>query len=236
MGFAQAINNARGVLASAHASGSGTLALQPGQGARFGTPSPGAPVRVTAVASPGRNELVYGIYLATGRSGDTLTVAPTEGFADVAIPAGATVEARVTAGTIAELQAAILTLGAPPDEVNQDTATIHAGRPVAVHSSGVGVVLATAADNLRAAAGLAVADAAPGAACIVQPGGVLALADWTLATGAPTLAARATYYLAATPGLLTTTPPAVAGQVVQTIGLALSPTQLEIRIDPPILL
>jgi hypothetical protein len=41
----------------------------------------------------------------------------------------------------------------------------------------------------------------------------------------------ATYYLSATPGLVTTTPPVTAGQIVQQIGFATSATSLHVSIQ-----
>jgi hypothetical protein len=105
------LNNAAGSLAVDHLSGAATLALQPGEGARFGTPTADAPVRVTVARRPtlvsGRIEATttQTIYLVTGRTGDTLTgLTATEGTTDRAYYKGDPVAALITAGTIAEIQ------------------------------------------------------------------------------------------------------------------------------------
>jgi hypothetical protein len=119
---------------------------------------------------------------------------------------------------------------------NKDGVTIGLGAAVATHSSGTGVVRASAADSTRPCVGLATVGAAPTVAETVQTSGPLTVADWTAATGSATLT-RGPYYLdPATPGLLTATAPTAAGQVVQGIGYAVSPNILELDIQPPILL
>lgn len=116
-------------------------------------------------------------------------------------------------------------------------ATIPAGGAAAVHGSGVGVILALAADDTRVAVGLARESAAPGFAATIQTHGPLTLADWTVATGAGSLAPKATYFLdPVTPGRLTTTRPTTAGQVLQVLGVAVAPDTLDIDPGTPILL
>lgn len=119
---------------------------------------------------------------------------------------------------------------------NKEGISLSAGMPVAVHSSGVGVVRASAADNQKNAVGLALLGAAPAMAETVQVGGPVTLSDWTAVTGTATLQARAIYYLSTIPGMLTTTPPETPGQVVQQVGMALSATTLGVEIDEAILL
>ncbi len=112
--FSQPLNNASSVLAAAHVQGADTLVLSAGTGARFGTPTADAPVRVTVAA---RSTLVNGqiaptstatIYFATARSGDTLSGLTTvEGTVDRAYAKSDLVAATITAGTIAEVQQAV---------------------------------------------------------------------------------------------------------------------------------
>lgn len=61
-------------------------------------------------------------------------------------------------------------------------------------------------------------------------------AEWDVATGGTGgLTAGSVYYLsAATAGLLTTTPPSATGSFIDRVGLALSTTDLDITIEPPI--
>lgn len=119
---------------------------------------------------------------------------------------------------------------------NRSGSTLSAGAPVSVHFSGVGVVGASAADGSKPAVGLVQGDTAATFAATVQTDGPLTIGDWSAVTGTATLAARATYYLDTTTAGLTTTPPSTGGQVVQRIGVAVSPTTLEIRLDRSILL
>jgi hypothetical protein len=119
---------------------------------------------------------------------------------------------------------------------NKDSVTFAIGNPVAIHTSGVGVVQAEAADNLMNAVGLARLGVGVGASESVQVSGILTLADWTAITGSVSLAARANYYLSPTAGMLTSTAPSTVGQVVQLVGRALSTTDMEIVIGSAVLL
>lgn len=117
---------------------------------------------------------------------------------------------------------------------NKTAGTLPAGTPVAVHSTGAGVI---AADATAAppCVGLLLADTAAGHAGDVQTAGPLTLADWTAATGAASLTARAVYFLAAGGGL-TTAAPATPGQRMQAVGRAVAPDTLDVTVFPPILL
>jgi hypothetical protein len=119
---------------------------------------------------------------------------------------------------------------------NKAVATFVPGQPLAVDSSGTGVVLASAADNNKKAVGLATVGVAVGQAETVQTGGIITLSDWTAVTGAPTLSPVGVYYLSATAGMLTTIAPTTQGQVAQVVGRAVSTTQLELTFSNPILL
>lgn len=120
---------------------------------------------------------------------------------------------------------------------NKDVAVASQGMAVAMHSSGVGVVKASAADNSKHAVGLAAVAIAVGVAGAVLTEGLLSLPDWTAVTGSAALVAKATYFLdPSTPGRLTSTAPSAAGQVVQIVGREVAPDTLEIEIEPPILL
>ncbi len=120
---------------------------------------------------------------------------------------------------------------------NKGGTTILDGMAAAVHTSGVGVVKASAADNSKPAVGLAVLFINPAASGGIQTEGVFELANWTDVIGAASLTAKAIYYLdPATAGMLTATAPTTTGQVVQVVGRAVSTTKLDIEIGDPILL
>ncbi len=65
---------------------------------------------------------------------------------------------------------------------------------------------------------------------------MLTLADWTAATGAAALSPGSSYFLATTPGQITTIAPTTVGQVVTRLGIAVSVQTLALDIQEPILL
>jgi hypothetical protein len=105
------LNNARTTLGADHAIGSGTLTVKTGKGALFGTVFP---IRVTVAQSSTLSSglivdtTTQTIFMVSGRSGDTLTgCTPTEGTSDHVYGRNDPIAALVTAGTIADLHAAI---------------------------------------------------------------------------------------------------------------------------------
>lgn len=148
---------------------------------------------------------------------------------------------KTASGTVEPLPGAGGGGGSTSDDtysaVNKDTVTIPAGGACATDSSGVGVVRASAADGTKPCVGLAQASTANGFAATVQTNGTFTLADWTAVTGAASLAAKATYFLDPTnPGRLTNVAPTTPGQVVQIVGVAVSPSTLDLNPEPPVLL
>jgi len=120
---------------------------------------------------------------------------------------------------------------------NKEGSTIDAGMACAVHSSGTGVVKASAADNTKIAIGLMRATTADTVSGNVQIEGLFTLSDWTSVIGASTLAAKTTYFLdPLTAGKLTATVPTTTGQTVQIVGTAVSTTTLDLDVGVPILL
>ena len=119
---------------------------------------------------------------------------------------------------------------------NKDAGALSAGQIVAVHSSGTGVVKADATTTATSAVGLARTATAPTVSGDIKVAGVFTLADWTAVVGAVSLTAPAFYYLATTPGQLTTAPPSAVGNIVQVVGVAVAPDTLDLRIDDYILL
>ena len=83
--------------------------------------------------------------------------------------------------------------------------------------------------------GLSLEDESAGFAPRAASIGPVTRADWTPVTGAATLSAGAQYYLDdSAPGMLTTTPPAIAGTYVTRVGIAINTTTLDIHIHRPI--
>lgn len=119
--------------------------------------------------------------------------------------------------------------------LNKDAVAFWPGAVVATHGSGSGAVLASAADMGKVAVGVSIDAALVSHNGTIQTGQTLELSDWTAVIGSTTLSPAGLYFLSVTPGLLTLTPPSMTGQIVQQIGRAVSPTVLEISIQPPIL-
>lgn len=117
---------------------------------------------------------------------------------------------------------------------NKDIVTILQGQPVAIHSSGSGVVLASASLNGMSAVGLASKDIAVGASGDIQTDLSITLANWTNIIGSANLASKADYFLSGTAGSLTITAPSVG--FVQRVLREISPVIGEINLSLVILL
>jgi len=145
---------------------------------------------------------------------------------------------EITIQPPAAIEVTVTTVGiqGPPgtdatfNATNKSGSTIYNGMPVAVHSSGIGVVKADATNDQNPAIGIAITTGANNAAIDIQTGGTVEVSDWTAITGTTTLAAKGRYYLDTTAGTLTTTPPASASNILQLVGVAVSDTTLEISI------
>ena len=117
------------------------------------------------------------------------------------------------------------------DAENKSGGTLAAGIAVATHSSGSGTVKAIATGFATMAVGLVAASTANAVSGAVQTTGPFTLGNWTAITGTTELTARGRYYLSATTaGMLTTTAPSTGGQVIQLVGVAISPSTLDL--DP----
>lgn len=135
------------------------------------------------------------------------------------------------------IPSAAMTLPLTYTAQNKDAATAFGGMAVSVHPSGTGFRLACALDETRPCIGLAAQDIAPTFSGPVQTEGLIYRPDWTAATGGVSLTGGALYYLdPTTPGMLTTTVPVLAGEVVQLIGTAVDTQTLDLEIVEPILL
>lgn len=115
---------------------------------------------------------------------------------------------------------------------NKGATTILTGQAVAIHSSGTGIVLASAADNSANCVGIAYEDIPAASTGLVQTDGPFTLADWSDVIGSASLAAGGTYRLAVTAGQLTASGAFTSGQVVQLVGRAVAPQILNITFGP----
>lgn len=133
------------------------------------------------------------------------------------------------------------TLAAASSEVdvvsasNANTSSITLGQPVYVSAAGAVNLASAAAAATRRVLGLvkdtSIASAASG---FIQTDGILSAttSQWDAVCGTTGgLVAGTTYYLSTTAGQLTDVAPSGAGQFVVPVGIALSPTELEISID-----
>jgi hypothetical protein len=101
-----AINNVRQVLATAYTAGSGTLSVP--DGAAWGSPSPSAPVVLTAFAASSPSTPLFN-RLVTGRAGNVLTMGAVTWGTDANLAAGDLVMVTPCAEYFADLKAAVLT-------------------------------------------------------------------------------------------------------------------------------
>jgi len=119
--------------------------------------------------------------------------------------------------------------------VNANVSPIVIGTPVYVSSAGSVDKASAAASGTKKVFGL-VKDAsiAASASGLIQLDGVLVATtgQWDAVAGTTGgLVANTIYYLSATAGLLTATPPAASGNYVAQVGLALSATEFELDTD-----
>lgn len=150
----------------------------------------------------------------------------------------------ITAGQIEQLQAGD-TLDAAVSEVdvvsktNDNAGPIVIGAPVYQKSDGdVDLGRANAQGTVQLLGLVKDVSIAAAGSGLIQTDGVLVATtgQWDAVTGGSGgLTAGSAYYLdAATAGLLTTTAPTSVGQFVVRVGLAISTTEMEISIMPPI--
>lgn len=115
-------------------------------------------------------------------------------------------------------------------EDNVSAATFIKGSAIARGPADVGFMLADNSILVNQAVGLACEFSEAGRGAIVQLSGPFCLFDWTLIAGTQKLAARTTYYLSSTPGMITPILPA-GPAIAQRIGYSLSPNVLNIGLD-----
>jgi hypothetical protein len=108
---------------------------------------------------------------------------------------------------------------------------VYQGAPAYVVSNNT-VNLASAADGTKAKAiGFIVQGASANQATIVQTDGCVDLDDWSSVIGTANLTPGSTYFLSTTAGQMSTTPPTGDGQVVVTLGMAVTTKCFDIEIN-----
>ncbi len=120
---------------------------------------------------------------------------------------------------------------------NTDLPTMPAGAAVTIDALGIGVVLAVANAPNRTAIALSQSQVLTAEEGEMQTAGLLQLSDWTHVAGTQHLIPKARYFLdPVRPGLLTTVPPTLAGQVLQLVGQALLSDTMNLLFNTPIIL
>ena len=116
--------------------------------------------------------------------------------------------------------------------LNANAAAIVIGTPVYVSAAGsVNKASASAVGTSRVLGLVQTSSIAPAASGSIITGGVITAAtgEWDVVAGTTGgLTAGTLYYLSTTAGMITSTAPVGAGQYVMSIGLGLSPTEMEI--------
>jgi len=116
---------------------------------------------------------------------------------------------------------------------NNDAVTITKGMPLYIHSSGnVRRAINTSLAASKVCGLCYDASVVSGGSAIVQVSGQLELAVWTSITGTAALTPDAYYFLDSTSGRLTESPPTTG--FITLVGIALTTTKLDIRINDPI--
>ncbi len=109
--------------------------------------------------------------------------------------------------------------------------TVHAGAPAYIVSNNT-VNLASATGPVKSrTVGLIAQAATANDATIVQTDGSLNIADWTAVVGATTLTPGSVYFLHTADGQMSTTPPTGDGDVVVTLGVAVTTTKFDIEVN-----
>ena len=119
-----------------------------------------------------------------------------------------------------------------PNGVGADAITATAGEAL---NAGDFVYISPTGTVLKADA-TAIAKSARGYVIATVASAALATVFFDESNSAVTgLIAGATYYLSATPGQVTTTPPTITGQIVQELGFATSATNVHVNIQVPVI-
>lgn len=117
---------------------------------------------------------------------------------------------------------------------NRSNVNIKRGQPCAVHSSGIGVSLASCDNIGNRCIGFAYVNINSSYSGIIETDGIIKLDDWTLITGQPTLTPKAMYYLDVISGKINNIVP--NGLFLQSVGIAMDLNNLKVQIEPEILL
>lgn len=178
--------------------------------------------RLLGILVPNAADLIGIVELDNGGTGSDLS------------STGPGVLVQATAGANITVQQYIPSIGFPAQ--NKEAFTINAGQPVKIHSSGSGVVLAQADVYGNRCEGLAAASITAGSTGYIITHGVITISNWSVPTGgSATLTAGTQWFLAAgSAGLIATSPPTGASNIIQYVGRQVTSTSLLIQVARPI--
>jgi hypothetical protein len=166
------------------------------------------------------------VYYLSATTGKMATTKPTGG-ADIIIQLGTAVS---TTKFNIEVQEVV-------EDLSKYTMTASAtnilvrGAPVYVSSSNVAELADASAVATAQVLGLVLVGAFTSQPVVVLSEGSIEQSDWSAVTSGSTLTAGSVYYLSATSGQMTTTPPAGTGDVIVRLGIALTTTKFDIEVN-----
>jgi hypothetical protein len=105
------------------------------------------------------------------------------------------------------------------------------GAPVYVSSSNVAELADASAIATAQVLGLVLVGAFIGQPVVVLSEGSIEQSDWSAVTSGGTLTAGSVYYLSATEGQMTTTPPTGTGDIIVRLGIAVTSTKFDIEVN-----
>jgi hypothetical protein len=166
------------------------------------------------------------VYYLSGTTGKMTTTKPTGG-ADVIIQLGTAVS--VTKFNI-EVQEVVENLSKHTMTASASNILVR-GTPVYVSSSNVAELADASAIATAQVLGLVLVGAFTNQPVVVLSEGSIDQSDWSAVTSGGTLTAGSVYYLSATEGQMTTTPPSGDGDTVVRLGIAITTTKFDIEVN-----
>jgi hypothetical protein len=109
--------------------------------------------------------------------------------------------------------------------------TVHAGAPAYIVSNNTANLASATGPTKSRAVGLVTQAASANDATVVQTDGCVTLSDWTSVIGTASLTPGSVYFLHTTDGQMSTTPPTSDGDVVVTMGVAVTTTKFDIEVN-----
>jgi hypothetical protein len=166
------------------------------------------------------------VYYLSGTTGKMTTTKPTSG-GDIIIQLGTAVS---TTKFNIEVQEVVENLSKHNMTASASNILVR-GTPVYVSSSNVAELADASAVATAQVLGLVLVGAFIGQPVVVLSEGSIEQSDWSAVTSGGTLTAGSVYYLSATEGEMTTTPPSGNGDTVVRLGIAVTTTKFDIEVN-----